>query len=159
MIQRPSSPAYLAGLRLAGRRVVVVGGGRVVARRLDRLLGSGADVVVVAPDLHPAVGAAAARGVLAWEPREYADGDLNEAWYVMAVTDDPSVNAAVMAEAERRRVFCVRADLGRAGSAVTTATGEVDGVQFAVLAYGDHHRSRRVRDRLLEWLRSHNGSF
>ena len=109
-------PAYLVGLHLTGRRVVVVGGGHVVARRLRTLLTSGARVHVVSPRLEPAVEAAARAGEITWEPREYRDGDLADAWYAMAATDSPAVNAAVVAEAETHRVFCVRADDALGGS-------------------------------------------
>ena len=47
--------------------------------------------------------------------RDYRDGDLDGAWYAIAATDDPAVNAAVVAEAERRHIFCVRADIGARG--------------------------------------------
>ena len=46
---------YLAGLQLAGRRVVVVGAGSVAQRRLPRLVGAGADVLLIAPAATPAV--------------------------------------------------------------------------------------------------------
>ena len=88
---------YLAGLRLAGRRVVVVGGGVVAQRRLPALLAAGADVVLVSPEVTPAVEGMAGAGELAWERRRYAAGDLAGAWYAMALTDDPEVNAAVVA--------------------------------------------------------------
>ena len=47
--------------------------------------------------------------------RDYRDGDLADAWYAIAATDDPAVNAAVVAEADRRQIFCVRADIAREG--------------------------------------------
>ncbi len=58
------------------------------------------------------------------------------------------VNAAVVAEAEARRVWCVRADDGALGSAVTPATAQHEQHQIAVLAGGDFRASRRLRDRL-----------
>ena len=67
---------YLAGLDLTGRRVVVVGAGTVAQRRLPRLIGAGADVLLVAPEATPAVEAMATTGELRWEMRGYADGDL-----------------------------------------------------------------------------------
>lgn len=144
---------YLAGLDLAGRRVVVVGGGTVAARRLPRLVGSGAAVEVISAHVTPAVQAMADAGELTWHPRRYADGDLADAWYVLSCTSDPEINAAVSAEAERTRVFCVRADAGHAGSAVTPATGEHDGMLIGVLAGGRYRRSAAVRDGLVDALR------
>jgi uroporphyrin-III C-methyltransferase/precorrin-2 dehydrogenase/sirohydrochlorin ferrochelatase len=145
---------YLVGLELAGRRVVVVGAGTVAQRRLPRLIAAGADVLLVAPEATPAVEAMATAGELRWECRRYADGDLNGAWYALACSSEPAVNAAVAAEARRRRVFCVRADDATGGSAVTAATGEHDGLLVGVLAGRRPRRSAAVRDALIDALRT-----
>ena len=143
--------AYLVGLRLAGKKVVVVGGGTVAQRRVPVLLANGADVHVVARAATPAVEALADQQpgiVLQW--RYYRDGDLAGAWYAIAATDDPAVNAAVVAEAERRRIFCVRADAGRDGTAVTPASFDYEGLLVGVLASGEHRRSAAVRSAIRE---------
>lgn len=144
---------YLAGLSLAGRRVVVVGAGTVAQRRLPRLVSAGARVEVVAPSATPAVQAMADNGEIVWHQRPYADGDLADAWYVVSCASDTAVNAAVSAEAERSRVFCVRADAGTEGSAVTPAVGDHDGLLVGVLAGGEYRRSGAVRDEILDALR------
>ena len=118
--EEPMPEPYLVGLDLAGRRVVVVGGGSVAQRRLVGLLAAGAVMEVIAPEVTPAVEAMAAE--LTWTARPYRDGDLDGAWYAIACTDDPAVNAAVVEEAERARIFCVRADDAPEGSAVTPAS-------------------------------------
>lgn len=146
------SQAYLSGLLLAGRKVVVVGGGCVARRRIPALIASGARVTVVAPTLHPTLTRLAAQGTITWEERSFEPADLDGAWYTMAITDSPEVNALVAAEAERRHTFCVRADLAAAGSAWTPATGTHDGVTVAAIVGNDPGRSRRVRDRMLEVL-------
>ncbi len=89
---------------------------------------------------------------LRWTARPYRDGDLEGAWYAIACTDDPTVNAAVAAEALRARVFCVRADDAPAGSAVTPAVGRHDGLTVGVLAGGRPRRSAAVRTALVEAL-------
>lgn len=148
------SRPYLVGLELRGRRVVVVGAGTVAQRRLSRLLATGADIVVVSPAATPAVEGMAEAGQLVWQQRPYADGDLEGAWYVLAATADPEVNAAVVAEAERGRVFCVRADNASLGTAATPATAEHDGLTLGVLAGGRPRRSAAVRTALLEALQT-----
>jgi uroporphyrin-III C-methyltransferase/precorrin-2 dehydrogenase/sirohydrochlorin ferrochelatase len=154
MLSAMTESHYLAGLALAGRRVVVVGGGTVAQRRLPRLVSSGALVEVISPAVTPSVEALATSGAVVWHERPYSDGDLDGAWYVLCCTSAPAVNEAVSAEAERRRVFCVRADAGAAGSAVTPATGNHDGLLVGVLAGGEFRRSAAVRDGLLSVLRS-----
>jgi uroporphyrin-III C-methyltransferase/precorrin-2 dehydrogenase/sirohydrochlorin ferrochelatase len=145
---------YLVGLDLAGRRVVVVGGGTVAQRRITGLLAAGADVLVIAPELTPAVEGMATAGELGWTARAYRDGDLDGAWYVVACTDAPDVNAAVAASAEAARTFCVRADDATGGSAVTPAVGQHDGLTVGVLAGRHPRRSAAVRTALVEALQA-----
>lgn len=151
-IRRTDRQPYLAGLRLAGRRVVVVGGGAVVQRRLPLLLEAGAEVTVIAPDLALGPARLAEHGRIVWERRGYRAGDLADAWYALVATDDARVNAAAAGEAEAGRVFCVRADDATASSAWTPATAELDGVTIGVLAGGDPRRAVRVRNRLVALL-------
>jgi uroporphyrin-III C-methyltransferase / precorrin-2 dehydrogenase / sirohydrochlorin ferrochelatase len=139
--------AYLVGLRLAGKRVVVVGGGSVAQRRLPLLIANGADVEVITITATPAVEAMTG---ITLTLREFRDGDLAHAWYAIAATDDPAVNAAVVAEAEQRRIFCVRADNAVEGTAVTPASFEYEGLAVGVLAAGDHRRSAAIRSAVHE---------
>lgn len=143
---------YLVGLDLAGRRVVVVGGGSVAQRRITGLLAAGADVLVVAPAVTPAIESMV--GELTWTARGYRDGDLDGAWYALACTDAPEVNAAVAAGAENARIFCVRADDAPGGSAVTPAVGHHDGLTVGVLAGRRPRRSAAVRTALVEALQT-----
>jgi uroporphyrin-III C-methyltransferase/precorrin-2 dehydrogenase/sirohydrochlorin ferrochelatase len=147
--------AYLAGLRLDGKKVVVVGGGSVAQRRIPLLLANGADVHVVTREATPAVEAfAELRNGITLELRDFRSRDLDGAWYAIAATSDPAVNEAVVAEAERSRIFCVRADVARDGTAVTPATFEYDGLSVGVLAGGEHRRSAAIRSAIHEALQS-----
>jgi uroporphyrin-III C-methyltransferase/precorrin-2 dehydrogenase/sirohydrochlorin ferrochelatase len=139
--------AYLVGLQLAGRKVVVVGGGTVAQRRLPLLVATGADVHVITRSATPAVEAMSG---ITLTLRSFRGGDLEGAWYAIAATDDPDVNAAVVDEAERRQIFCVRADVAREGSAVTPATFDYEGLSVGVLAGGEHRRSAAIRSAIHE---------
>ena len=150
MADGAGSPAYLVGLLLAGRRVVVVGAGRVAARRVPRLAEAGAVVEVIAPAVRPDLQALADSGALTVRTRRYRAGDLAGAWYALALTDAAEVNAAVVAEAEAGHTFCVRADRADEGSAWTPASGHAEGVTVATITSHDPLRARRIRDRLVE---------
>ena len=146
-----SENAYLVGLRLTGKKVVMIGGGTVAQRRVPVLIAHGADVHVIARAATPAVEALAEQQPgITLTIRDYRDGDLDGAWYAIAATDDPEVNAAVVAEAESRRIFCVRADAGRDGTAVTPASFDYEGLMVGVLAGGEHRRSAAVRSAIRE---------
>ncbi|MFT4009815.1 MAG: uroporphyrinogen-III C-methyltransferase [Nocardioidaceae bacterium] len=146
-------PPYPAGLRLAGRRVLVVGGGQVAQRRVPGLLAAGADVLLIAPEVTPALEGLASSGEVRWERREFREADLDEAWYVLAATDAPEVNAQVTEQAEARRIFCVRADDAQTATAWTPAVGRHAGVTVAVLANREPRRSASVRDGIIAALR------
>jgi uroporphyrin-III C-methyltransferase/precorrin-2 dehydrogenase/sirohydrochlorin ferrochelatase len=149
-------PPYPSGLRLAGRRVVVVGGGQVAQRRIPGLLAAGADVVVVAPRVTPAIEGQVLSGEVSWVDRGFLDEDLNDTWYVIAATDDPGVNEQVSKAAEAGRVFCVRSDDGTSATAWTPAVGRYDGLTLAVLGRREPRRTAAVRDAIVTAL--HEGT-
>jgi uroporphyrin-III C-methyltransferase/precorrin-2 dehydrogenase/sirohydrochlorin ferrochelatase len=145
--------AYLLGLRLRGRRVLVVGGGAVAARRVPRLLASGAEVALVSPTVTPALEELASLGRISWQRRAYSGGDCADAWLVIACTSRPEVNAAVAEEAEANRTWCVRADDADAATAWTPASGTVGDTSVGVLS-GDPRHSAAIRDAVTAGLRS-----
>lgn len=120
-------------------------------RRLGLLVDSGADVHVITRAATPAVEAMAGITV---ELRDYRAGDLEGAWYAIAATDEPHTNAAIVAEADSRRIFCVRADIAVEGSAVTPATLDHAGLSVGVLAGGEHRRSAGIRTAIQEALQT-----
>jgi uroporphyrin-III C-methyltransferase / precorrin-2 dehydrogenase / sirohydrochlorin ferrochelatase len=144
---------YLLGLRLAGRRVLVVGGGQVAARQVPALVAAGADVMLVAPIVTTAIQGLAAVGRIEWVERGFASGDLGGVWLACAYTDDPQVNAAVVAAAEKAMIWCVRSDDAATSPAWTPATGQTGEVRVGVLS-GDPRRSADIRDDVLNGLRS-----
>ncbi|MFL5819956.1 MAG: bifunctional precorrin-2 dehydrogenase/sirohydrochlorin ferrochelatase [Solirubrobacteraceae bacterium] len=99
------TPLYVACLRLAGRRCVVVGGGEVGVEKVEGLLACDAEVTLVAPEAEPALAEHAREGSIAWERREYRPEDLDGAFLVIASTDRTDVNIAVFEQAERRSML------------------------------------------------------
>jgi uroporphyrin-III C-methyltransferase / precorrin-2 dehydrogenase / sirohydrochlorin ferrochelatase len=144
---------YLLGLRLRGRRVLVVGGGAVATRRVPALLDAGADVLLVSPSATTGLEDLAAAGQIRWERRAYRDGDCAGAWLVCACTNRPEVNVTVAAAAEELQTWCVRADDAEASAAWTPASGRADDVRIGVLS-GDPRHSAAIRDAIITGLRS-----
>jgi len=100
------APLYPVSLLVAGRHCLVVGGGAVAARKVGGLLDAGAVVHVVARRVGPEVRALGA----SWEERDFAAEDLAGARLAFAATDDPAVNAAVLAAGEAAGVWVNAAD-------------------------------------------------
>lgn len=97
-----SESFYPAQLDLNGKTCVVVGAGKVAQRKAEALVQCGAEVKLVAPGIPPELPALAHVQVV---QREYRTGDLDEAWLVVAATDDPTANAAVARDAAAARIW------------------------------------------------------
>jgi precorrin-2 dehydrogenase / sirohydrochlorin ferrochelatase len=107
---RRSLLGYPVNLVVAGRRCVVVGAGRIAARKVDGLLAADADVHVVAPRLGDRVRALRDEGHISATERAFEPEDLDGAWLATAATDDHAVNHAVFEAGEARGVWVNSAD-------------------------------------------------
>lgn len=104
----PAEPvSYPVLLRLAGRRCLVVGGGRVALRKVHGLLAAGADVTVVAPDV---VDELAALDGVTVQRRRYRPGEVAGYRLVVTATDDPAVNRRVFDDGDAAGVWVNSAD-------------------------------------------------
>lgn len=101
---------YPIFMEMAGRKVVLVGGGNVAREKISRLIEADADVTVVAPTLIPSVAAFVDAGRAHWIAREFAAGDTAGAYIVMVATDNGAVNRAVADEARRNGAIVNAAD-------------------------------------------------
>src|SRR4051812_27371309 len=100
------TPFYIACLKLAGRRCLVVGGGEIGLEKVEGLLACDGDVTLISPDAVPELQELAAEGSIAWERRPYGGAqDLEGAFMVIASTDATDINIAVYNDAERRAML------------------------------------------------------
>lgn len=119
-------------LKLAGRKVVVVGGGKVALAKLPALLEAKADIVVIAPEVREEVSAS---GVTVHR-RPFRPEDLDDAWYVVAAAT-PETNRAVAAAAEARRLFVNAVDDKDNASAYLGSIVSRGGVVAAISTSGE----------------------
>jgi precorrin-2 dehydrogenase / sirohydrochlorin ferrochelatase len=92
-------------MNVRDRKCVVIGAGPVGLEKIEGLLASDAQVVVVAPEAEPEVAELAAEGSLVWQQRPYEPGDLEGALLVFAATSDTDLNVRVFRDAERRAML------------------------------------------------------
>jgi len=125
------APLFPVFLRLEGRRVVLVGGGRVATGKLEGLLATGAAVTVVAPETSLEVD----RAPVELRRRPFVASDLDGAWLVVAAAT-PEVNRLVREAAEERRVFVNAVDDPASASAFTGGVLRRGGITVAVSTEG-----------------------
>ncbi|WP_217278788.1 siroheme synthase [Achromobacter pestifer] len=102
----PSAMLFPVFFNLAGRQVVVVGGGAVAERKIRLLLAAGAAIAVAAPALTSWLRAAADQGKIQHLPAAFSPACLDGAWLAVAATDHGDTNQAVAAAALARRIPC-----------------------------------------------------
>jgi precorrin-2 dehydrogenase / sirohydrochlorin ferrochelatase len=148
-------PLYPVGLVVRGRRCLVVGGGRVAARKARSLLECGAAVTMVAPEVHEALGLLSAEGTIAAidgppldvQLRPYERGEASGYRLVVTATGVDEVDAAVHADAEEAGVWVNSADDPEHCSVVLPAVWRQGPVTVAVSSSGESPA-------LSTWLRS-----
>jgi len=144
MLSIPSSLGYPVQLQVADRLCVVIGAGAVGRRKVDGLLAAGAAVRVVDPQ--PVEGLPP--GVERID-RPFADSDLDGAFLAFAATDDPTVNAAVVAAAQRRGIPVNRVDQPTEGDFFLPAVWRCGRLSVAVATDGASPAAARLlRDAL-----------
>lgn len=90
---------------LKQRPVLIVGGGDVAARKVSLLQRAGAEIRIVAQSLSPELEQQRQQGRVLWLGKTFDPQQLDDVFLAIAATDDNALNAAVFAEADKRRVL------------------------------------------------------
>src|ERR1700681_698279 len=155
------APIYPVGLVVRGRRCLVVGGGRVAARKIAGLLACGAAVTVVAPEVHEAIEELAQSGAIAAidespldvQIRPYRPGEAADYMLVVAATGDRAVDDAVHRDATGAGIWVNVADDASRCSFVLPAVARDGTVSVAVSTAGASPAlAGWLRDRVVEAL-------
>lgn len=137
------SVQYPVNLVLVGKRCLVVGGGKVAARKVKGLLDAQADVHVLAPSFAAEIERLQS---VRFKQKLYEEGDIAGYWLVIAATDDPAVNRQVFEDGERHGIWVNAADEPASCSFTLPAIARQGSVMAAV-STGGHSPA------LASWLR------
>ena len=99
------------GLSLKGRPCLVVGGGQVALRRIEKLIEEEASIRVVSPEVVPDIAVYHEQGKLQWIEAPYTSNDMEGQQFVIIATDRPDVNEAVLQDARAVGAFINLADV------------------------------------------------
>ncbi len=134
---------------LQSRQTVVIGGGNVAARKVEGLLEAGAQVKVISPQLTPGLQQMADSGRVRFVARPYQNGDLEDAYLVIAATDDSMVNHQVWLDAERRGCLVNVVDDPQHSNFILPAVVRRSDMSIAISTGGNSPAlARRLRERI-----------
>ncbi len=149
MPARKDFALFPAFIDLRDKRVVVIGGGEVAARKVQSLVRCGARVSVVTPEAHPRIAALAREKVVACHAKRFEADDLAGAFMAFAATDDEAVNGSVAQCARELGIAVNVADDPRASTFLTASVVDRGPVQVAISTSGASPAlARRLRARI-----------
>ncbi len=140
---------YPVFIDLRGKPCLVVGAGKIAARKVRSLLDAGARVTVVSPEAVEEVERLHAQGLLQWERRGFEPIDLEGAFLVIGATDNPEVNRRVFDGAERAGMLANIVDVPELCNFIVPSVMRREDFQVAVSSGGASPvLAREVRRRL-----------
>ena len=146
-----ATPFYIACLKLAGRRCLVVGGGDVGLEKVEGLLACDGEVTLVAPDAVEPLRDLSAEGSIRWERREYRSRDLEGSFMVIAATSDTDVNIRVYEDAERRAMLVNVVDVPPLCNFILPAIIRTGPLAIAISTAGASPAlAKRIRDQIAD---------
>jgi precorrin-2 dehydrogenase/sirohydrochlorin ferrochelatase len=113
---------YPINVDLKDRLCIVVGGGKVAERKVQGLLICDAKIAVISPHVTDNLAVLADETKIIWYEKDFQQGDLKEAFLVIAATDDESVQEQVFEEAERLHLLINVADVPKRCNFILPAT-------------------------------------
>ncbi|MEH6992008.1 NAD(P)-binding protein [Neobacillus drentensis] len=101
---------YPIMLRLEGKRVVVIGGGRVAERKVTGLLGTGSLITVISPQATDELKGLAGSGLIEWLERSFSKEDIEGAFLIFAATNDNVLNQSIRMAASEQQLVTIADD-------------------------------------------------
>ena len=147
-----TAPLFPLFADLRDRTVLVVGGGAVAERKVEALLHAGALPLVASPDLSEKLQAWHQAGRIRWQVGGFHEALLEEAWLVIAATDDHAVNRKVYEAATARRLLANVVDEAELCSFHSPAVVQRGLLQIAISSGGGAPMLARHVRRQLETL-------
>lgn len=128
---------------IRGKKILVIGAGKIAERRIKTLLTFGVHMKVIAPEASPAVKELAEAGVLIWEQRAYCSGEIDSFFMVLAVTDNLPVNEEIYMECKEKGILVnVASDRTKCDFFFPGIIKE-DPLVIGVTASGENHKKAR----------------
>ncbi|GAA5528740.1 bifunctional precorrin-2 dehydrogenase/sirohydrochlorin ferrochelatase [Herpetosiphon gulosus] len=121
---------------LAQQRCVVIGGGAVAERKVAGLIAGGAKPIVISPQLTPQLQHWQASSQIQHIAREYQFGDCEQAFLVVAATNQRLVNQQIAQECHNHSILLNIADAAEEGNFITTANHRQGSLLFSVSSSG-----------------------
>lgn len=138
---------------LSEKKAVVIGAGKIAARRVETLLDFAGEILVIAPKAEPAILQMAEEGRITYEKRPYDREDLYDADLVLAVTDDHLLNDEIYSACKCLGIMVNVASNQNKCDFHFPGVVKTDQVVIGINAGGrDHKAAKEMRQKLQQYL-------
>lgn len=139
-------------LDIKGKRVVVVGGGNVALRKIEKLLAYSADVTIVSPELHPFLWKEWERGAVQWVRDRLRAEHLSDAFLIISASGSEEAQD-IIKNSSRADQLINGADNPQIGNVAFPAIVQEKGIHLAISSGGkDPALVKELRKELERWL-------
>ncbi len=140
LCKEPQHGRFPLFIDLTGKRILVVGGGEIAARRVKTLLKFGGDIFLVSPHLTPELQEMFSRRLFNYRKGYYESRDIQNKFLVVAATDDRETNHKVYLDAKEKGIQMSIADCREECSFYFPAIFEFDDIVGGLVSKnGDNH--------------------
>lgn len=101
---------YPIMLKLEGKKVVVVGGGKVAERKVTGLLGTGSQITVISPNTTEELKRLARCGRIEWLEKSFSKEDMDGAYLIFAATNNNELNQYIKMAASDQQLVTIADD-------------------------------------------------
>lgn len=137
-------------INLEGKKVLVVGGGKIATRRIQTLLSMDCSLTVIAPFVSEPIMELAQQNKLFWEKREYKAGDLKSAFLSIGATNNREINHQVYLEAKQECSFVNIIDCKEECDFYFPGVIKRKDIVIGVTASGKNHKKAKET---VDWIR------
>jgi glutamyl-tRNA reductase len=141
---------FPANLILKEKKCLIVGAGKIAMRKLGHLMRARAEITVIAPEISAKITETANTAEIKLIEKKYDETCLDGFFLVFAATNDKKLNAKIIKDCSKRKIFvCAVDENWRHGNFITPASVEKNGVTLSVSTDGTAcRRTRMIRDYL-----------
>lgn len=98
---------YPVNIRLSGKKVVIIGGGKMAERKIRSFRSSGAVLEVVSPELTDGLQELLVESVFVWKQKQFSKEDIDGAFMIIAATNDSMINQEVKRYVSKNQLVCL----------------------------------------------------
>lgn len=148
--EEKKSMHYPVMLNLQGKKVVVIGGGKVATRKVKGMIECGAKIIIISPDVTDEIRRLVDFKKVTWKKKRFEREDIDDAFMIIAATNDSLLHERILQETKRHQLVNV-VDNPTKGNVIIPASFHRGKLTVSISTNGAYPGlSKKLKDELSE---------